>query len=309
MKIVFDSNKKIAYKGEVLIGLGNGKNSINKTPQFPSCALYFYNNPIKYENQTIYIEDFSVDTIIPIYMLIKGNISKKYIDYSTHWEKGEEDKKILKSYGVIQGALIASLNDLSITQKVEKSLELLDFFIKNNYDLSNIPYNKHYLYLKAFNKICEEIKNFKNILINSEQYNLFITKTIKTIFIENQSITPIIKLLLRKRFDLIVSFNEKYKGSGNDVVISISPNESFNLKELWINLEKAETKAWNEKRPSNNPRKLIGVNNIYNEPWWNDMGNYTLIAAPKSVEDQEGSKLSYDEIKQIILDTYKKETR
>ena len=305
MKIVFDPNKKEAKKGEILIGLGEGKYSINKTPNFPSCAEYLYHNPIKYENQTIYIEDFSVDTIITVYMLIHGNIPKKYVNYATHWEKGEEDKKILKSYGVIQGALISALNELSVTQKVEKSLELLDFFVKNNYDLNNIPYNNHTLYIKAFNKICEEIKNFKNILKNSKQYNLFITKPIKAIFIDNHSITPIVKLLLRRKFDLIASFNEKYKGSGNDVVISISPKEKFNLKTLWENLEKAETKAWMGERPTNNPRKLIGVENIYNEPWWNDMGNYTLIAAPKSVKNQKGSKLSYKEIKQIILNTYK----
>ena len=305
MKIIFDPYKKEAKENEILIGLGNGKNSINKTPKFPSCTLFLYHNPIKYNHQTIYIEDFSVDTIIPIYMLVYGDIPKKYIDYATHWEIGEEDKKILKSYGVIQGALISTLKDLNPTDKVKKSLELLDFFVKNNYDLDNIPYNQNPLYLQAFNEVCKQIKNFKKIIKSSKQYTLFITKPIKAIFIENQAITPIAKLLLRKKFDLIASFNEKYKGSGNDVVISISPNANFNLKKLWENLEIEETKKWGNKRPSDKPRKLIGVNNIYNEPWWNDMGNYTLIAAPKSVSNQIGSKLSYDEIKNIILKTYK----
>ena len=305
MKVIFDPNKKEAKEGEILIGLGSGKNSINKTPKFPSCTLFLYQNPIKYNDETIYIEDFSVDTIIPIYMLVYGNIPKKYIDYSTHWEKGEEDKKILKSYGVLQGALISALEDLTSTEKVKKSLELLYFIVKNNYDLDDIPHNENPLYLQAFNEVCKQIKNFKEVIKNADKYTLFITKPIKVTFIENQSIIPIAKLLLRKQFDLVASFNEKYKGSGNDVVISVSPKADFNLKKLWENLEKEETKKWNGKRPNDNPRKLIGVENIYNEPWWNDMGGYTLIASPKSVENQIGSKLSYDEIKEIILKTYK----
>ena len=307
MKVVLDPSKRIAKEKEILIGLGSGKNSINKTAKLPSCALYLYHNPIRYNDETIYIEDFSVDTIVSIYILIYGKIPEKYIDYATNWEKGLEDKKIFKSYGVIQGALISTLKDSSPTEKVKKSLELLDFFVKNNFDLDNIPYNQHDLYLRAFNEICKQVKKFKEIVKNSEKYNLFITKPIKAIFIENYSITPIVKLLLRKKFNLIASFNEKYRGSGNDVVISISPKEKFNLKKLWENLEKAETGAWRGKRPTDNPRKLIGVKNIYNEPWWNDLGNYTLIAAPKSVKGHAGSKLSYNKIKEILLKTYKEE--
>jgi hypothetical protein len=304
MKVIFDYSKKEANENEILIGLGNCKKCINKTPEFPSCSLYLYHNPIKYNGETIYIEDFSPDTIIPIYMLLNGKIPKKYIDYATKWEEGKSDKDILKSYGVLQNALVNSLKG-DTTFKVKKSLEMLDFFIKNNFDLDDIPKNNNNLYLQALNYLNNEIKNYKNILKNAKIYTLYINNTpVKAIFLDNINITPLIKLLLRKDFDLIASFNEKFKGSGNDVVISVKPESKLNLKELWENLEREETKKWNGKRPNDNPRKIVSTDK-WNEPWWDDMGKYTLIAAPKKIGDQLGSKLTYDEIKKIILNTYK----
>jgi len=304
MKVVFDYSKKEANDNEILIGLGNCSKCINKTEKFPSCALYLYNNPIKYNGETIYIEDFSPDTIIPIYMLLNENIPQKYIDYATKWETGKSDTDIFKSYGVLQNALINSLEG-DTTYKIEKSLEMLDFFIKNNFDLDNIPQNNNELYLQAINYLNNEVKNYQKILENAKSYNLVINKVpVKAIFLDNVNITPFIKLLLRKEFDLITSFNEKFKGSGNDVVISVKPESGLNLKELWEKLEQEETKKWNGKRPSNKPRKIVSTDK-WNEPWWDDMGNYTLIAAPKKIDDEYGSKLSYNEIKQIILNTYK----
>jgi hypothetical protein len=304
MKVIFDYSKKEANENEILIGLGNCKRCINKTPKYPSCSLFLYHNPIKYNGEIIYIEDFSPDTIIPIYILLNGKIPKKYINYATKWEEGKSDKDIFKSYGVLQNALINSLKG-DASYKVEKSLEMLDFFIKNDYDLDNIPENNNPLYLRARDYLKNEIKKYKDIVKKSKIYNLIINnKPIKAIFLDNVNITPLIKLLLRKEFNLIASFNEKFKGSGNDVVISVKPESGLNLKELWKNLEKKETEKWNGKRPNDNPRKIVSTDK-WNEPWWDDMGKYTLIAAPKKIGDQFGSKLSYDEVKKIILNTYK----
>jgi hypothetical protein len=304
MKVIFDYSKKEAKENEILIGLGKCKKCINKTPNYPSCSLFLFFNPLKYNGEIIYIEDFSPDTIIPIYMLLYGEIPKKYIDYATQWEIGNSDNNLFKSYGVLQNSLV-NLLEGDTTFKVKKSLEMLDFFVKNNYDLDNIPKNDNYLYLQSLDYLNNEIKKFNKILKQSEIYNLYIDNTtIKAIFLNNVNITPIIKLILRKEFDLIASFNEKFKGSGNDVVISVKPESGLNLKELWENLEKEETKKWNGKRPNDSPRKIVSTNQ-WNEPWWDDMGKYTLIAAPKKIGDEFGSKLSYSEIKEIILKTYR----
>ena len=307
MKVEFNPYKKEADKNEILIGLGNCKKCINKNSNYPSCAEFLKSNPIKYNGEKIVIEDFSPDTVIPIYMLLKGQIPQKYIEYTTHWEKGESDKDIFKSYGVLQNALINSLEG-DENQKIKKSLEFLDFLIKNSYYLDNIPSNDNLLYKKAFDKLQNEYKKFDEILKNAGIYMLEINdKKVKAIFLNNINITPIIKLLLRQEFTFIASFNEKYKGSGNDVVISVTPESGLNLKELWENLEKAETKKWQGKRPNDSPRKIVSTDK-WNEPWWDDMGKYTLIAAPKKIGEMYGSKLSYDEIKRIILHTYKGES-
>jgi hypothetical protein len=306
MKIIFNPYRKEAEKNEILIGLGDCNKCINKNKEFDSSAEFLAHNPIKYTGEDIVIEDFSPDTIITIYMLINGKIPQKYINYATKWENGESDKDVFKSYGVLQNALINSI-DGDETFKVEKSLEFLDFLIKNGYDLDNIPSNGYSLYKIALNKLQEEYQKFDEILKNAEIYTLEINgKKVKAVFLDNVAITPLIKLLLRQKFEFIASFNEKYKGSGNDVVISVSPESGLHLKELWKNLEKSETKKWQGKRPNDNPRKIVSTDK-WNEPWWDDMGKYTLIAAPKKIGEIYGSKLNYDEIKKIILQTYKGE--
>ncbi|AZV47411.1 hypothetical protein C3L23_09055 [Nautilia sp. PV-1] len=306
MKIVFDPYKKEADKNEILIGLGNCEKCINKNEKFDSCAEFLVHNPIKYGGEKIVIEDFSPDTVITIYMLINGKIPKKYIDYATKWEVGESDRDVFKSYGVLQNALINSI-DGNESVKVEKSLEFLDFLIKNDYDLDNIPSNDNPLYKLAFKKLQNEYKKFDETLKNAEIYTLKINgRKVNAVFLDNVSVTPLVKLLLRQKFEFIASFNEKYKGAGNDVVISVSPESGLNLKELWENIEKAETEKWQGKRPSDNPRKIVSTDK-WNEPWWDDMGKYTLIAAPKKTGEMFGSKLDYDEVKRIILQTYKGE--
>jgi len=306
MKIEFNPHKKEANNNEILIGLGDCEKCINKNKNFSSCSEFLANNPIKYNGENIVIEDFSPDTIISIYMLLNGDIPKKYIEYATKWENGESDENIFKSYGVLQNSLINSLEG-DETFKVQKSLEFLDFLIKNNYDLDNIVDNDNFLYKLALNRLLQEYKNYQNIIKNSQKYILDINnKKIKSIFLDNVNITPMIKLLIRKTFPFIASFNKKYKGTGNDVVISVTPESGLNLKELWENIEKEETKKWNGNRPSDNPRKIVSTEK-WNEPWWDDMGKYTLIAAPKKIGDIYGSKLDYDEIKKIILNTYKGE--
>jgi len=306
MKIIFNPYQKTAQQNEILIGLGSCEKCINKNEKFSSCAEFLVNNPIKYQGENIVIEDFSPDTIITIYLLLKGDIPIKYIEYASKWEKGESDKEIFKSYGVLQNSLINSLKG-DETFKVEKSLEFLEFLIKNNYKLDNIPNNDNSLYKLALNKLQKEYQKFNQILNSSKIYTLNINNTkTKAIFLDDVNITPLIKLLLRKKFTFIASFNQKYKGTGNDVVISVTPESGLNLKKLWENLEKEETTKWNGNRPNDNPRKIVSTDK-WNEPWWDDMGKYTLIAAPKKIGDIYGSKLNYEEIKNIILQTYKGE--
>ena len=306
MKIEFNPYKKEANNNEILIGLGSCEKCINKNKNFSSCAEFLVNNPIKYQGEIIVIEDFSPDTIITIYLLLNQTIPKKYIEYASKWENGKSDKDIFKSYGVLQNALINSIEG-NETFKIEKSLEFLEFLIKNNYKLDNIPNNDNPLYQLAINKLQKEYKKFDEILNSSKTYTLNINNTkTKAIFLDDVNIIPLIKLLLRKEFTFIASFNQKYKGTGNDVVISVTPESGLNLKELWENLEKEETTKWNGNRPNDKPRKIVSTDK-WNEPWWDDMGKYSLIAAPKKIGDIYGSKLSYEEIKKIILQTYKGE--
>jgi hypothetical protein len=102
--------------------------------------------------------------------------------------------------------------------------------------------------------------------------------------------------------------NSKVKGTGNDIVISVDPLKNVYLKALWSTLEKEENLLWGKSRPKNNPRPLKSYphNNGPNEPWWDDMGNYTLIAAPKMVGSEYGRCVSWNRVKELIKQLYAK---
>ena len=105
--------------------------------------------------------------------------------------------------------------------------------------------------------------------------------------------------------------DEQAKGIGNDIVISTDPIKHIHLKALWNALEKNENDLWEGNRPKDMPRLLTSYpnNNGPNEPWWDDMGNYTLIAAPKMVGSEYGRRVSWNRVKELIKELYSKGTQ
>jgi len=102
-------------------------------------------------------------------------------------------------------------------------------------------------------------------------------------------------------FTLLGIHRPQEQGSGNDVVISVDPRSSVTLQSLWRALEEAENARWYGQRPADRPRPLHSYRDgegmlprAPNQPWWDDSGHYTLLAAPKRLESGElGSKLDW----------------
>jgi hypothetical protein len=103
-------------------------------------------------------------------------------------------------------------------------------------------------------------------------------------------------------------YNPRVVGTGNDIVISVDPLKRICLKALWYALEEEENRLWEGKRPNDTPRPLKSYPNKDgpNEPWWDDMGKYTLIAAPKMVGNQYGRRVNWKKVKELIKELYAK---
>ena len=344
-QVIIDPNKKRAGPGEVLVGLGNTKTDNegivlqHKTQRkrYPSLSQYVYETDfpdLEYPQccQKIYVEDFSVDTVLSLWIFFrkvhnetfpKG--SQKWLDYANRWEQGDTSTtgEAFHSYGCLQNALDRVLDGSPAETRLSRSLKFLEYLIRNNINPSAIPSDlDNDLYQMAFQALKKEYAQYEKLLESSEIATLWLPmkesegrKKVSAIFIETTSINSILKVFLRNDkehapthdgFTLMTVYNPHTIGSGNDIVVSVDPAKNVHLRDLWKALEREEERLWQGTRPHDNPRPLASYpeGDGPNEPWWDDMGNYTLVAAPKMIGDQYGRLVSWAKVKEIIYTLY-----
>jgi len=343
--VYINPNKQISRKDELLVGLGNmalqneGVVLQHKTAakKYDSLSAYVFGTSFVKINTAgcctkIYIEDFSVDTVIALWIFLTkvlhhelpDNITT-WINYANQWEQGNTSStgKPFTSYGCLQNALAHSMGKKSPKEIMLASFIFLEYLVNNEIAPASIPALDLDEYAMA-NKTLEEIYKKYRILVNkSEVEKLCIPSPeeencveVSAVFIEEPIVSSIIKVFLRHDeksptkdgYALMAVYNEKAKGTGNDIVISVDPSKHIYLKSLWNALEKEENRLWNGKRPKDMPRPLISYpdNNGPNEPWWDDMGKYTLIAAPKMVGGEYGRRVSWKRVKELVKELYVK---
>ena len=343
-KVIFDPNKTIANKGEVLVGLGNtqveniGLALQHKTVKnhYESLSQYVshlnFNDAIN-DYDTFFIEDYSIDTVLSIwlflyklnYKAVSGKIDL-WIDYVSRWERGDTSTtgEAFESYGCLQNSLALSMRHSDPVEILAKSLSFLDYLINHNINPSDINTNLQVrTYQNAYLALQKEYVKYEKLISSSEVKILYIPKIessdlkkVSGIFIETNLVTSIQKVFLRNDkksptedgYALMSIYNSSAKGSGNDIVISVDPVKNIHLKVLWEEIEREEELLWSGERPKDNPRPLASYphNNGPNQPWWDDMGNYTLIAAPKMVGNEYGRRLSWKRVQQLIKQLYAK---
>lgn len=108
-------------------------------------------------------------------------------------------------------------------------------------------------------------------------------------------------------FALMGLYRPDQAGTGNDIVISVDPRQGINLEALWRELERLENEAWANARPRQRERRIASYppGQGYEQPWWDDSGRYTLIAAPKALADGAlGSKLIWSDVLEAVWRCY-----
>ena len=346
-EVIVDANKKVANVGDLLVGLGNStvdhKGIVlqhkTETIYYESLSEYVYGKEFKNLNssqccQRIFVEDFSVDTILSIWIFLhkKSNhdLPKNvlnWVDYACKWEKGDTTTtgKAFESYGCLQNALVLSMKNHLPLEILTQSLAFLSTLIRQKIDPAKIgKLTNNTTYRQAYESLEKEYKKYQSLLNDNEIVKLFIPHKesgepieLSGIFIEMEIISSIQKVFLRNDeehspthngFAFMAVHNVKAKGTGNDIVISVDPLKNVYLKSLWSALEKEENLLWGESRPRDNPRPLKSYphNNGPNEPWWDDMGKYTLIASPKMIGNEYGRRVSWNRVKELIKQLYAK---
>jgi hypothetical protein len=346
-EVIVDANKKVADTGDLLLGLGNStldnKGIVlqhkTETIYYESLSQYVYEREFKNLNssqccQRIFVEDFSVDTILSIWIFLhkKSNhdIPKNvlnWINYACKWEKGDTTTtgKAFESYGCLQNALVLNMKNHVPLEILTQSLAFLSTLIRQKTDPAKIgKLTNNTTYRQAYESLEKEYKKYQSLLHDNEIIKLFIPHKesgepieLSGIFIETEIISSIQKVFLRNDeeyspthngFAFMAVYNAKAEGTGNDIVISVDPLKNVHLKSLWSALEKEENLLWGKSRPRDNPRPLKSYphNNGPNEPWWDDMGKYTLIAAPKKVGVNFGRKVSFEKVIELIQQLYRR---
>ena len=138
---------------------------------------------------------------------------------------------------------------------------------------------------------------------------------VDALIVEDIEIAGLLKIFARndhinsktgRGFALLALHRPQAAGTGNDMVISVDPDVGVALAPLWKRLEELEDCAWGSDRPRNNPRRGIGgytdrktgspLPGAPDEPWFDEGGRCTLVAAPKSLPTgAPGSRLSWKE--------------
>lgn len=119
-------------------------------------------------------------------------------------------------------------------------------------------------------------------------------------------------------YGLIALYRPTIAGSGEpgpatqlqEIAVSVDPDLGLTLRPLWEELERREDAAWDvagQERPRDKPRPLVSFDGPReqwpqglrpsNQPWWDDQGKYTLVAAPRHLpDDKPGTKLSFKDV-------------
>ncbi|MCK0469948.1 hypothetical protein [Halalkalibacter sp. APA_J-10(15)] len=283
------------------------------------------------------MEDLSPDSclafILLCYRKLGGDINKvpvKWIDYVNRWESGDVKTTgtPFQSWGCLINALghhYIRFHDGEVDQiSFHDGLKACVFFtidlLKANInpaDVGVVQHSSEYHRAKAL--IHHEYQEYKQLLSTAEclQIPLPLQHSNRMVMVDAFIATerkPIgaLKAFLRNDqertyfksgFGLMALYRPQAVGTGNDMVISVDPSIGVDLRDLWMELERLEEKKWQGERPSDQPR-FPEVSSA-NEPWYHELGKYTIIAAPKQIHSQQlGSKLSWSDVTDAIWQVY-----
>lgn len=298
-----------------------------------------------FDELTIYMEDLSPDTCFSFLVLfarvsgisVNSKTFKEWLLYVNRWETGDVKTtgNPFESWGCLLSALgheyIPIHEDDPIDENYFKEGLLACLRLTFQVLKAGMKPNQIKLlddieeYQRAIAILHNSEQEYKRLLGSAEkiQLNVPVRGSNKQVIVdaflatENTHIGGVFKSFIRNDreetflhsgFGLMGLHSPSAIGSGGDMVISVDPSVGIHLKDLWVALEQKETEAWDhELRPQDVPK--FPQTSPYNEPWYDEMGRYTLVAAPKRIEKgayagELGSKLEWNDVLDVLWQTY-----
>jgi hypothetical protein len=253
--------------------------------------------------------------------------------YVAAWEHGESrSADPLRAWGPLHNALVhglwdvATLRDgghqagLALSQAWLHALRLLSALLGANSAPEPIQPPLPCPQLARAQAFFQyEVQVYRQTLAQAERLQLLLPlrgsagryRLLDACVVEEMSLGGVQKILLRNDrdaallgdgFGLIALHRQGLPGSGDDMSISVDPSTGVHLRALWQELEQLEDRAWGDQRPCDDPRRISAYprgrradgSPSPNQPWWDDRGSYTLLAAPRRVRDNlPGTRLDW----------------
>ena len=256
-----------------------------------------------------------------------------WVDYTTAWEAGRyiDGADFSLSAGCQMAALAHSFlanqetdearRDANVANALRACLVLLDGYMAVNARAIDAQPPRHLAEVaQAEAQLDFERQLYELALKHGVQTQLLLPMAhsarrllVDALIVEDIEMSGLLKVLARsdrvnsktrRGFAVLALYRPTEVGTGGDMVISVDPNVGVSLEALWERLEALENKAWGADRPRDKPRKGVvrytdpatgmPLASAPNQPWYDEQGRYTLIAAPKQLDDgQLGSRLSW----------------
>ncbi len=326
-------------------------------------AIPFGRNEEPFKGLTIAIEDASPDTSLAILCLrerLAGRtLPPAWVEFASTWEQGytPEGVPVERMAGALLNALTHAMYDLdggydSSTNAgfypiLSSAVDYVAGLVASGaapWDVPRfLPANTGQRVLElheiAHASLAREKAQYARALAGALKVQLSVPITgtrrrmdVDAVFMTEVEFTGVLKVLLRsdisaplgRGYPLWGLYRPKLSGTGNDMTISTNPTSGINLKDLWIEIERAEEIAWTKhaeargsdfSRPREPARSsMISFNQdppicqLSQQPWWEGRPLYSMIAAPKRVivagETVPGTHLNWSQIKQILWRLY-----
>ncbi|WP_424767693.1 hypothetical protein [Paenibacillus sp. sgz302251] len=285
------------------------------------------------ESWTYILEDLSPDTcfsLILFYFRLCGvdphTVPTSWIDYVNRWEEGDVKTtgEPYVSWGCLHNSLAHSYfggtrpQESIIQAGFKACLTFVLTMLAQNVNPSAVPEIHLEEYYRAYGFLNREYQEYLQALHHANLVQLRVpirdsrhTLLVDAFISKEKTALGAAKAFLRNDsehtffksgFSLMAVHRPDAVGTGNDIVISTDPITGIYLKDLWMELERLEDEKWQGERPVDQPR-FSEVSDA-NQPWFHEMGRYTMVAAPKEIGGVPGSKLSWKEVMDVLWKLY-----
>lgn len=291
-----------------------------------------------FERATLVVEDASPDSVLSVIFwlarlagIAPAGLPQRWITALTAWERDGVAPSVTQSWTALMSALAHShFGEDGIAAAWSDALRFTTALLRNGVDPDAVTPEAspailaEAAYGRAIAFAMNEKQDYLQSLARAVRLELLVPMAgahgrsllVDAYFaVESNAPSGVKKIFVRtdaentslgNGFSLMGLYRPGLTGTGNDMTVSVDPRSGIALKDLWERLEAAEVERWAGARPNRAPRRIASYapGEGYDQPWWDDHGRYTLLGAPKAIDGQPGSRLTWSDVLEAVWRCY-----